>query len=102
MIAERRDHWTGALDDEDLAFVKRFVLASGSLKKIAKEYAISYPTVRLRLDRLISKIEMFDAFSRERPFERTLRLCFADGALDAKTFKKLIKAYQAEQEVDDD
>lgn len=39
--------WTDRLSDQDLAFIRRFVLASGSLKAIAQEYGISYPTVRL-------------------------------------------------------
>lgn len=41
--------WMANLDDEDAAFIKRFFLASGSLKEIAKEYSVTYPTVRLRL-----------------------------------------------------
>lgn len=93
-----KDDWIRALDDEDLAFIKQFVLASGSLKKLATHYAISYPTVRLRLDRLIAKIEVAEAFSRTKPFERTLRVCFADGKIDGRTFKKLLKAYFQEQE----
>jgi hypothetical protein len=51
-----RRTWTDLLGEEDVAFVKRFVLASGSLKEMAKVYGITYPTVRLRLDRLIEKI----------------------------------------------
>ena len=36
-------HWLDLLEDEDLAFLKRFVLASGSLKELAEAYGISYP-----------------------------------------------------------
>ena len=50
--------WMTQLEEEDVAFIKRFVLASGSLKQIAGEYGVTYPTVRLRLDRLIQKIEL--------------------------------------------
>ena len=42
--------WLLNLDSEDFAFIKRFILSSGSLKEVAKEYGVSYPTVRLRLD----------------------------------------------------
>jgi hypothetical protein len=48
--------WLGGLEDEDAVFVKNFVLASGSLKEIANQYGVTYPTARLRLDRLIAKI----------------------------------------------
>ena len=45
--------WLADLEDEDAAFIKKFVLSSGSLKEVAALYGVSYPTVRLRLDRLI-------------------------------------------------
>ena len=44
--------WIVNLDDEDVSFIKRFLLASGSLKEMAKQYEVTYPTVRLRLDKL--------------------------------------------------
>lgn len=39
-----------------LKFVRKFVLTFESLKEIPKEYGVSYPTNRLRLDKLISII----------------------------------------------
>ena len=50
--------WMSNLDDEDMTFIKRFLLASGSMKEVAAQYGVSYPTVRLRLDRLIQKIQL--------------------------------------------
>ena len=50
--------WMNNLEDEDIVFIKKFILASGSLKEIASEYNVTYPTVRLRLDRLIQKIKI--------------------------------------------
>ena len=47
--------WILDLEPEDAGFLKNFVLKSGSLKEIAKLYSVSYPTVRLRLDRLIQR-----------------------------------------------
>ena len=52
--------WMRELSEEDLIFIKRFLLASGSLKEIAKEYRVTYPTVRVRLNRLIEKIQLTD------------------------------------------
>jgi len=57
--------WIDGLSEEALAFIRRFVLASGSLKEIAEIYSISYPTVRLRLDRLIEKIKLLKAFGAD-------------------------------------
>ena len=83
--------------EEDLAFIKRFILASGSLKEVAAGYGVTYPTVRLRLDRLIAKLQIFDSQEIIDDFERTLRGQFADGKLDATTFKLLLATYQQQQ-----
>ena len=86
--------WIDLLEDEDLSFIKRFILFSGSLKDLADSYKVSYPTVRLRLDRLIQKIKILDDRKIEDGFERLLRAQFADGKLDSVTFKQLLAAYQ--------
>ncbi len=41
--------WIGGLDDEDVIFIKKFLLASGSVKEIANQYGVTYPSVRLSL-----------------------------------------------------
>ena len=94
-ILEKR--WVDQLEEEDIAFVKRFILFSGSLKDLANAYGVSYPTLRLRLDRLIQKIQMLDNEKIEDRYERLLRAQFADGKLDGSTFKKLLGAYQEQK-----
>ena len=37
--------WLASLDEEDVSFIKKFVLASGSLKEVAGIYGVTYPTV---------------------------------------------------------
>lgn len=88
--------WIDGLSDEDVMFVKRLVLASGSLKDVAAAYGISYPTVRLRLDRLIQKIQLLDDHRPASPFERQLRSLYADGRLDLETLKTLLVAHERE------
>lgn len=90
------DSWLTGLSDEDAAFIKRFVLASGSLKELAKAYGISYPTVRLRLDRLIEKIKVLDSQAIRSEFERTLRAHYAEGKLGMDTLTRLLEAHQEE------
>jgi hypothetical protein len=90
------DRWIDRLSDEDLAFIKRFVLASGSLKALADAYGISYPTVRLRLDRLIERIRIYDSRKITSEFERVLRAQYADGKLDAATLRLLLEAHRKE------
>lgn len=57
MSSNHSQNWINQLEEEDLTFIRNFVLYSGSLKKMAQEYGVTYPTVRLRLDRLINKIK---------------------------------------------
>ena len=98
MSKNPNDPWLDALNEEDRAFMKRFLLLSGSLKDLAKAYGISYPTVRLRLDRLIEKIRVHDETTHLSPFERRARALYADGKLTAETLKELLDAHRAEQE----
>jgi hypothetical protein len=88
--------WLAGLSDEDVSFVKRFVLASGSLKELAKAYGITYPTVRIRLDRLIEKIKVLDSQEIVSEFERMLRARYAEGKLDMETLRALLGAHQSE------
>jgi hypothetical protein len=97
MIETQNRRWVDLLEEEDLGFVKRFILFSGSLKDLATAYNISYPTLRLRLDRLIEKIKILDDQRIEDSYERLLRAQFADGKLDTSTFRRLLTAYQQEK-----
>ena len=45
------------LSPEQQQFIERFMITSGSLKEMAKEMGVSYPTVRSRLDRIIEALE---------------------------------------------
>lgn len=85
--------WISALDDEDIAFIKRFLLASGSLKEMARQYEVSYPTVRLRLDRLIQKIKISDDTESE-PYIALIKRLAINDKLDFDTAKVLISEYK--------
>jgi hypothetical protein len=89
-----RERWVDHLDEEDLVFLRRFIVLSGSLKDTAAAYGISYPTVRLRLDRLIDKIKIVEREEAADEFERTLRALFADGRLDEPAFRTLLAAHR--------
>lgn len=45
------------LPADEQAFILQFFLTSGSLKEMAAQMGISYPTVRNRLDDLIEKVK---------------------------------------------
>ena len=86
--------WLSVLSEEDVHFIKRFVLASGSLKELAKQYRVSYPTLRIRLNRLIEKINVADDPDLENPFLLEIRLMVADGILTQDEAKTLIRAHE--------
>lgn len=91
--------WMSELDDEDLSFIRNFILASGSLKEIAKQYGVTYPTVRLRLDRMIQKIQMTQSAGNDRFISLVKRLAI-DEKLDVDTAKTLISAYKETRKED--
>lgn len=45
------------LNEEQQSFVELFILNSGSLKEMAKILGVTYPTVRSRLDEIISSLK---------------------------------------------
>lgn len=90
----RQPPWLEALDDEDKQFLKRFLLASGSLKAVADVYGISYPTVRARLDRLIAKVQAAEDAKLTDPLERKLRMLVADAKLSVSLAKELLEAHR--------
>jgi len=96
MSQSPHERWIELISDEDRTFVKRFILTSGSLKELADAYGVTYPTVRLRLDRLIEKIKTFDKNDAADNYERLLRGLYAEGRFDASTFRQLLKHYQQE------
>ena len=85
--------WIVNLDDEDVSFIKRFLLASGSLKEMARQYEVTYLTVRLRLDKLIQKIKISDDTESETYIALIKRLAIND-KLDFDTAKVLISEYK--------
>ncbi|HZR29327.1 MAG TPA: DUF2089 family protein [Terriglobales bacterium] len=90
--------WTDWLSEDDMAFLKRFVLSSGSLKELARVYDVSYPTVRLRLDRLIAKVTILDSTAITSDFERLLSTLFAEGKIDIETLNVVLAAQRKSME----
>ena len=91
------NNWMSELDTEDMNFIKKFILASGSLKEIAKVYDVSYPTVRLRLDRLIQKIELAEKASDD-VFINLIKRLTIDEKIELEIAKTIINAYKESKE----
>ena len=93
MSVEMLPDWMAELEEEDLAFIKRFLLSSGSLKEVAGAYGVTYPTVRLRLDRLIQKIRLGEQ-TGEDPYVSLIKRLAVNDKLDFDTAKLLIQEYK--------
>ena len=91
--------WMSELDTEDLEFTKKFLLSSGSLKEVAALYGVSYPTVRLRLDRLIQKIRLSETAEAD-PYVSLVKRLAVDDRLDFETAKILITEYRKTKEAE--
>lgn len=96
MNVNKIPEWVLAMEQEDITFIKKFMLQSGSLKEIAKLYDVSYPTVRLRLDRIIQKIEINDKKEQE-PFQTFIKGLAVDSKIDLETAKIIIEKYREEK-----
>lgn len=93
MAINKVPDWMEDLDYEDITFIKRFILASGSLKDVANQYEVTYPTIRLKLDRLIQKIEINDEMQKE-PYISLIKRLAVDEKIDFETAKILVSEYR--------
>lgn len=89
--------WMAGLEEEDTAFIRNFILSSGSLKEVAALYGVTYPTVRLRLDRLIQKIKLSEDQAMD-PYVALVKRLAVNDKLDFDTAKLLIQAYKKQKE----
>lgn len=96
MSIEMMPEWISNLEEEDLNFIKKFLLASGSLKEMANLYGVTYPTVRLRLDRLIQKIKISEDAMSE-PYISLIKKMAVNEKIDFDTAKILISEYKKAQ-----
>jgi len=88
--------WMADLEEEDLSFIKKFILASGSLKEVAGLYSVTYPTVRLRLDKIIQKIKINDREMNE-PYVALIKKLAIDDKISLETTKILINEYKKQK-----
>lgn len=100
MAIEIIPDWMASLEDEDIVFIKKFLQASGSLKEVANQYGVTYPTVRLRLDRLIQKIQISEDTTNE-PYIGLIKRLVVNEKVDFDTAKILISEYKkTKKEID--
>jgi hypothetical protein len=90
-----KEHPLLLLPEEDLDFVLQFVLASGSLKEMARLNGVSYPTIRASLDGVIANLrERLDGTPPD-PMTNLLADLVERGEIKLATAKSIRAVYRA-------
>ena len=88
--------WAADLSEEDFSFIRKFILASGSLKEMAENYRVSYPTMRLKLDRLIQKVTLSEN-EKEDGYVSFIKRLALDEKISVEAAKQIITFYKKEK-----
>lgn len=88
--------WLKSLDETDLEFVRKFIINSGSLKKLSKDYDVSYPTIRSRLNQLIKKIELAEE-KESKPMIKFIKNLAIEDRISLETANLIIDKYKNER-----
>ena len=86
--------WVSVLGEDDLLFLKRFLLTSGSLKELGEVYGVSYPTIRGRLDRLIARVNAVEAPASGDAFEQLVTALVDQGVMVSGTGRTLLQTHK--------
>lgn len=89
--------WITELEPDEVQFIKRFVLASGSLKEMADIYSVTYPTVRNRLNHIIEKVKLSEE-NRGDEYEKLIKKLAVEGKIDFEAAAVLIREYRQKKE----
>jgi hypothetical protein len=85
-------HLLAALPREDLDLIAELVLRSGSLKDLAAEYGVSYPTIRGRLDKVIERLAAAKNGKAPDPLSEALASMVERGELSASGARTIREA----------
>lgn len=84
-----QNHPLMRLGVDDLNMITSFVLASGSIKALARQYSVSYPTMRNRLDSLITRLRHSLEERPADPLNDYLADLLAKGWLSAQIARRI-------------
>lgn len=96
--AAQSDHVLCRLPREDLDLITELVLQSGSLKGLAKNYDVSYPTIRNRLDRVITRLQDLIEDRPADPLRDLLAELVERGELPGHQARRIIEVASAHRE----
>ena len=95
MADQTTRHPLEQLDEDDLNMVTSFILVSGSIKDLATQYGVSYPTMRQRLDRLIERVQRLVDGTEADPLSDYLADLLTRGQLSPDIARRIRELHRA-------
>lgn len=87
----------GSLGEEQIRFVKLFMLSRGNIREVGKALGVSYPTVRTRLDEVIAAMGLTPEAGTDSD---DILGRVKDGELSVEEAARIISQWKSEQEDD--
>jgi hypothetical protein len=85
------------LDEQEREFLMIFLRSRGSLRDVQRELALSYPTVRNRLDALLAKMGILTSSASQEEINDVLDK-LEQGELSAEDAVKLIRKQESDED----
>jgi hypothetical protein len=82
------------LSSSEQNMLLELLLASGSLKDLAKEYGVSYPTIRTRLDRLIQRVQELQQPNAPDPLAHKLADLIEQGQISTAAAQAVLEMHR--------
>lgn len=92
MKTSGKPSWISDLNEEEIEFIKFFILSSGSIKELATIYSTSYPTLRKQLDKLIQKIRISERKENDNIIQLIQQL-EKEGRIDQEIADTVVQEY---------
>jgi hypothetical protein len=86
-----------SLTEEELDLVLQLVLTSGSFKDLARIYQVSYPTIRIRMDRLIQRVQQIVGGAPPDPMTQLLAELVERGEMTVSAARQLRDLYRQQR-----
>ena len=95
MADQATRHLLHELHEDDVNMVTSFILVSGSIKDLATQYGVSYPTMRQRLDRLIERVRRLVDGAEADPLSDYLADLLTRGQLSPDVARRIRELHRA-------
>ncbi len=97
MTNQPHNHILLQLQPDDLDLIASLVLEGSSLKGLAARYGVSYPTIRLRFDRVIDRLEKVVEGRTPDPLRELVADLVERGELNGSAARRILAAAETRE-----